>query len=116
MATLTEDRIAAYIATRLPDARNVTIDSLAQIPGGASRETYRFVLSYDQAEGHVERRLILRRDPPASLIDTERQIEYAAYRAFFATSVPVPEMLWLEQDPVHLDHPFFIAAEISGFE
>ncbi len=116
MSILTEDRIAAYIATRLPDARRVRVDSLSRIFGGASRETYRFRLVHDGADGPIERRLILRRDPPDSLIDTERHIEFAAYRAFFGSAVPVPEMLWLEQDPAPLDYPFFIAAEISGFE
>jgi aminoglycoside phosphotransferase (APT) family kinase protein len=60
--------------------------------------------------------MILRRDPPASLIDTERRIEFAAYRAFFGSAVPVPEMLFLEEDDGPLGHPFFIAAEIAGFQ
>ena len=44
MAELTEDRIAAYIASRLPGARDVAIDRLFRISGGASRETYRMWL------------------------------------------------------------------------
>jgi len=117
MSELTEDRIAAYIASRLPDARDVTVDKLFRISGGASRETYRMWLHYRAADGsRVDRPLIMRRDPPASLIDTERQIEFAAYRAFHGGAVPVPEMLWLEEDVSHLDYPFFIAEEIAGFE
>ena len=64
----------------------------------------------------MTRPLILRRDPPGSLIDTDRRIEFAAYRAFHATSVPVPEALWLELDPKWLDFPFFVMAELQGFE
>jgi aminoglycoside phosphotransferase (APT) family kinase protein len=117
MSALSEDRIAAYVAGRLPGARDVVVDSLARISGGASRETYRLRLRYRDAGGAaVERPLILRRDPPASLIDTERHIEFAAFRAFHGTAVPVPEMLWLEEDPGPLDHPFFIAEELTGFE
>ena len=117
MADLTEERIAAYIASRLPDAREVSVDSLFRIPGGASRETYRMRVRYQAADGlDVEQRMILRRDPPASLIDTERHIEYAAYDAFHGTAVPVPRMLWLEQDSAPLDYPFFVAEEITGFE
>ena len=117
MTELSEDRIAAYIATRLPDAREVAVDQLARISGGASRETYRLRLRYRDADGGaVERRLILRRDPPASLIETERHIEFAAYQAFHGTAVPVPQMLWLEQDPAPLDYPFFIGEELVGFE
>jgi aminoglycoside phosphotransferase (APT) family kinase protein len=107
-----EARLAAYIAARMPDARDLMVDDLQRLPGGASRETYRFRLSWNGGE----RRLILRRDPPASLIDTERRIEFAAYRAFHGTAVPVPEMLWLEEGSDALDHPFFIAEELSGFQ
>lgn len=111
-----EARIAAYIAGRLPTASQVAVDRLARISGGASRETYRFRLTWQEGGQDHARALILRRDPPASLIDTERRIEFEAYRAFFGSAVPVPEMLWLEETSGPLDHPFFIAAEIEGFQ
>ncbi|WP_340647054.1 phosphotransferase family protein [Phenylobacterium sp.] len=111
-----EPRIAAYIATQMLDATDVTVRDLARISGGASRETYRFVGAWRQGGQARERKLILRRDPPASLIDTERRIEFEAYRAFHGTSVPAPEMLWLEEGDGPLDHPFFIAEEIAGFQ
>ena len=111
-----EPRIAAYIAGRMPDASDVAVSGLERISGGASRETYRFRLSYRQGGEARERKLILRRDPPASLIDTERRVEFAAYGAFHGSAVPVPEMLWLEEDDAALDHPFFIAEEIAGFQ
>lgn len=117
MASPLEPRLAAYIAGRMPDAAEVAVDGLTRISGGASRETYRFRLTWRDGEGRSrERKLILRRDPPASLIDTERRIEFEAYRAFFGSAVPVPEMLWLEEADAALDHPFFVAEEIAGFQ
>ncbi len=114
---LTPERIAGYIATRLDGASAVEIDQLSRITGGASRETYRMRLRYrDAGGGEVERRIILRRDPPASLIDTARDIEFAAYRAFYGSAVPVPEMLWLENGHGPLDFPFFVAEELTGYE
>lgn len=115
MSTL-EPRLAAYIAARMPAASQVAVHDLGRISGGASRETYRFRLTWEEGGAARERRLILRRDPPASLIDTERRIEFEAYRAFAGSAVPVPEMLWLEEADEHLDHPFFIAEEIAGFQ
>jgi aminoglycoside phosphotransferase (APT) family kinase protein len=100
----------------MPDASEVAVSGLERISGGASRETYRFRLTYRQGGKAHERRLILRRDPPASLIDTERRIEFAAYRAFHGSAVPVPQMLWLEEQDAALDHPFFIAEELAGFQ
>ena len=111
-----ERRLAAYLAPRLPGASQVEVSGLARIHGGASRETSRFVLRYERGGERVEQRLILRRDPPGSLIETDRRIEFAAYRAFHGTAVPVPEALWLEEDPAPLDFPFFVMEELTGFE
>jgi len=111
-----ERRLAAYLASRLPGARAVEVSGLARIHGGASRETSRFVLRFERDGDIVERRLILRRDPPGSLIETDRRVEFAAYRAFYGSAVPVPEALWLEEDPAPLDHPFFIMEELTGLE
>ncbi|HEX7948355.1 MAG TPA: phosphotransferase family protein [Phenylobacterium sp.] len=110
-----EPRLAAYIAGKMPEA-DVAVSSLERISGGASRETYRFELHWTEGGSAHHRKMILRRDPPASLIDTERRVEFEAYRAFRGSGVPVPEMLWLEETSRHLDHPFFIAEEIAGHQ
>jgi aminoglycoside phosphotransferase (APT) family kinase protein len=112
-----EPRVAAYIAGRMPHAEGVVeVSELERISGGASRETYRFVARWTEGGRSLERRMILRRDPPASLIDTERKVEFEAYRAFHGSAVPVPQMLWLEESNEALDHPFFIAEELAGFQ
>ena len=111
-----EPPLASYIATRMPDAADIAVSALERISGGASRETYRFRLDWREAGEARSRRLILRRDPPASLIDTERRVEFEAYRAFAGSTVPVPEMLWLEEGSDALGHPFFIAEELTGYQ
>jgi aminoglycoside phosphotransferase (APT) family kinase protein len=116
MAHALEPRLAAYIAGKLTAATDVAVSALERISGGASRETYRFTLTWTEGGQTRTRKLILRRDPPASLIDTERRVEFEAYRAFRGSSVPVPEMLWLEEGDGPLDHPFFVAEEIAGFQ
>ena len=105
MASL-EASLAEYLQLKMPDAAEVRVDQLEQIFGGTLRQTYRFRLTYVAAGESVERRLILRRDPSASLIDTDRRIEFAAYRAFSNTPVPVPDVLWLEDEARHLGSPF----------
>jgi len=109
-------RIARYAKSRLPQAAELEVADVERIHGGASRETYRLKLRYRDGSERVERRLILRRDPPGSLIETDRAIEFAAYQAFYSTTVPVPEALWLEDDPSHLDYPFFVMEELSGLD
>jgi aminoglycoside phosphotransferase (APT) family kinase protein len=87
----------------------VRVHNLSRIPGGASRETYRFDA---ETRGGVQG-LILRRDPVGSLIDTDRQVEFLAYKSFFGT-VPVPEPIILEPDGGPLERAFFIMKRIEG--
>jgi aminoglycoside phosphotransferase (APT) family kinase protein len=88
---------------------DVKVRDLARIPGGASRETYRFDAETDGAL----RGLILRRDPTGSLIDTDRQVEFLAYKSFHGR-VPVPEPLVLETKGDLLERPFFIMSRVDG--
>ncbi len=107
-------RFAAYLGQQCPAATEISVESLQRIYGGASRETYRLTVSYREGGKAVEQRLILRRDPASSLIETDRAIEYDAYRAFHGTQVPVPRPLFLETDPKWLDRPFFVMEEVTG--
>ena len=104
-----EDKLAAYLRGKL-DAPDLTVSALSRIPGGASRETYKFRARY----GGRDRGLILRRDPEASLIETERTTEYRAYEAFHALGLPVPEPVALELDAAPLERPFFIMEEVEN--
>jgi aminoglycoside phosphotransferase (APT) family kinase protein len=106
-------KLAAYLGQTFGVA-NVEVANLARIPGGASRETYRFRARYDVAGARHDRALILRRDPTASLIETERSVEYRAYEAFFKLGLPVPEPIALELDAAPLERPFFIMAEVEN--
>ena len=110
-------RFADYARERIPGASEVRVEDLERIFGGASRETWRLRLCYRDASGRAEeRRLVLRRDPIGSLIETDRRIEFLAYRAFHRSAVPVPEALWLEEDPRWLEQPFFVMEELAGLE
>ena len=108
------NRLAAYLATRWSEASAVEVTRLDRIYGGASRETYRATALVEHAGGREERRLILRRDPESSLIETNRATEYDAYAAFHGTRVPVPRPLFCETDPKWLDRPFFVMEEVTG--
>lgn len=100
-------RIAAYL-TRHIGAHEVI--GLHRIHGGASRETFRVRVR----AGGAERGIIVRRDPASTLIETDRAVEFGAYRLFHGGPVPVPEPIALELDPAHLDRPFFVMSEVEG--
>ncbi|MFN3857952.1 MAG: phosphotransferase family protein [Caulobacter sp.] len=103
-----QDQLEAYL-TRT-GGRKATVTGLSRIPGGASRETYRFDVEVDgQTRG-----MILRRDPVGSLIDTDRRLEFLAFRSFHGRGLPVPEAVALEEDGAELERPFFIMGRIDG--
>ncbi|MEL6387348.1 MAG: phosphotransferase family protein [Pseudomonadota bacterium] len=105
---------AAYCEARLAGARDVTVTQLSRIHGGASRETYSVDLAFTQTGERVAKGLIFRRDPPDSLIDTERRIEFAAIRSMTEVSIPVPEAMFLETSEGPLGAPFFVMGRIEG--
>ena len=107
------EQLARYLAEKL-GAEDLEVANLARIPGGASRETYRFRARYSKDGTPRDRGLILRRDPPASLIETERTTEFRAYQAFHALGLPVPEPIALELDGATLERPFFVMEEIEN--
>ncbi len=98
----------------MPSARAVEVTDLRRIPGGASRETWSFDATFEDGHGPRRGGYILRRDPDASLLVTERDREFRVYRALGGSPVPVPRALWLEADPAWLDRPFFVMERIDG--
>lgn len=110
-----EDRLAKYLEAKLP-ASNVRVTNLSRIPGGASRETWMFDAAWAAEGGEQSQAFVVRKDPPASLLDTDREAEYAFYSSFWGTRVPVPRMRWLESDASILGGPFFIMDRILGCE
>lgn len=107
-----EAQLASYLAPRLEAEDGVAISNLLRIPGGASRETWMFEAAWRAGGEPRCAHLVLRLDPPASLVESQRQVEYAFYRAFEGTQVPVPRMRWLELEPDALGAPFFIMDRI----
>src|SRR5262245_40517815 len=112
-----EDAVARYFATRLPDAHDVAVTKLYRIPGGASRETWSVDVRWLEGTGKERKQgFIVRRDPEASLVDSDRRVEFDFYRSFADSAVPVPRPLYLETDPTWLERPFFVMERIDGCE
>ena len=102
------ERLAAYLSRTWGEP--VQVADLARISGGASRETYRF----DAVLASGRRPLILRRDPPGSLIETDRRCEFLALKSFHGKGVAAPEPLILELEGAELERPFFVMVRVDG--
>jgi aminoglycoside phosphotransferase (APT) family kinase protein len=110
------DRLARYLASRLPNATDVTVTNLYRIPGGQSRETWSFDAVWREHGTQTQRGFILRRDPDASVLETDREAEFRVMQAVHGKGIPIPQVLWLEQDATHLDRPFALMERLDGCE
>ncbi len=110
------EQIAAYLQTQMPAARDVAVWNVARIPGGASRETWMFDARWSDgaAAEQVERAFILRRDPPASLLESNNDLEFELYTALAESGIPVPGVHWIDRDGAALERPFYIMERLPG--
>jgi aminoglycoside phosphotransferase (APT) family kinase protein len=113
---LQAERIAEYLRAKLPQAEGVEVSNVARIPGGASRETWSFDATWREGGTDVARGFVLRRDPDASLLETERDAEFQVMDAVWSRGVPVPRMYWLEPGGDWLERPFFVMERLDGCE
>ena len=111
--SVTPDELAPRLRTFLGSAagQEVVVTNLRRVPGGASRETWSFDASF---EGEPSRPLILRRDPGRTSVGSDRALEFRVLRAVRAAGVPVPQVLWLGDDPAILEGCFFVMERIEG--
>ena len=115
MTQITEESLTRFLAIRKPEWRDVAISNLSRLPMGASRETYRLDCAYTDDAGRQAIKLILRRDPPASNVDSDRRHEYESYRAIYGHGIPVPRMILLEEDPQYFAGAISLAEDLRGY-
>ena len=116
MLDILQKQIENFLRHKLPEAKDISVSDIFRIPGGASRETWSFDARWRERGKEISQGFIIRRDPDASLLETERDIEFRVMDALWGTAVPVPKMYWLETDPRWLDRPFVAMERVDGCE
>lgn len=109
-----EARLGDYLRVRFPERRDLAVSELERLPGGASREIWAYRATWSRGGHPADRRFILRRDPTASVVTTERRQEALVLRAAQQAGLPVPAVECLEEDAGPLDRPFLILERIAG--
>lgn len=109
------ERFREYLVRSL-NIDDVVVNMAELLFGGFSRETWRIDVNWDTAKGErTERSIILRLDPPSSVHESNRRIEYEMYKSFCSVpGIPVPEPLFIENDPGPLGMTFFAIARLDG--
>jgi len=108
------DRLCEYLGSRLPGARDIVVTRLERTGGGASRETWLVDAEWTENGARTVRPLIIRRDPTASVLESDRRTEFEVLRAVRSIPLPVPRMYWLEEDGRWLERPFMTMERVAG--
>jgi aminoglycoside phosphotransferase (APT) family kinase protein len=108
-----EGLLVEFLRSRL-DADRVEIESLRKTSSGFSRENWLFDAHVTGAEGEQRLHLILRRDPPASLIEADRRVEFETLCALAGTDLPVPPVRWLDEKGEFFGAPSLIMDRVDG--
>jgi aminoglycoside phosphotransferase (APT) family kinase protein len=113
----TRERLEAWLRTRLPEARELVASPLVG-PGatGFSSDTLLFELSWTQGGDAWRQSLVLRLEPTGFRIfphyDVRRQ--FRIQRRLWRRGIPVPRVLWLEEDPGVLGSAFYVMERAEG--
>jgi aminoglycoside phosphotransferase (APT) family kinase protein len=114
-ATSLDDRLQRYLAGAL-EAPVVRVGNARRLLGGSTREIWEVHAEWGTSERDLTSRdLVIRLDPKASLLESNRPVEYAMHQGFWRVpDVPVAEPLFLEDDPAPLGRPFFVMGKMGG--
>ncbi len=109
-------RILDYLASRLPDARDLALEDVQRIAVGWSHETWLFDLTWREGGTPHRRGLCLRRDPGNALLRHLSSLEdqFKVLQCLAKTSLPTPAPYWFERDPAILDAPFLVMEKAPG--
>ncbi|MFC4000171.1 phosphotransferase family protein [Prauserella oleivorans] len=108
-----QQRLRDFLAARTGDG-NVTVTGLRRSGTGSSRENWPFDAGWVQDGHSVHRPLLLRRDPPSSVVDTGRTTEFALLKALEPTPVPAPVVHWLDDSGDELLRPSMVVDRHPG--
>ena len=109
-------RIRDYLASRMPDARDLVVEDVERIAVGWSHETWLFDSTWRDGGETRRRGFCLRRDPGNTLLRhlSDLEVQYRVLRCLAPTPLPTPEPYWFERDPAILGAPFLVMERVRG--
>lgn len=119
MENLTElrSKLEAWLQTKMPEAKEITILNM-QHPGmGVSSETHLFDMQWDEPGEAKSMAVVLRCAPRSRGVFPEYDLglQFRIMKVLKEnTDVPVAEMLWLEEDLSVIGVPFFLMRRLTG--
>jgi len=114
----TRRQLVDWLAKRLPSSRGLRVEDLrGPKDTGFSSDTLMFSLVHQEAGEERRQELVLRLEPAGEFRlfpEYDVALQYNMMKALAPTAVPVPAMLWLEEDPGPLGNPFYVMERVEG--
>jgi aminoglycoside phosphotransferase (APT) family kinase protein len=108
-----EDRLLGWLGEELHDPE-VRLHGLRRTSAGFSRENWVFDATWMLDGRPQSAALIARRDPPGSVLVTDRATEGAVLRALVDAPFPTPRVRWLDSRGERLGRPAVIMDLVKG--
>ncbi len=114
----TRTKLADWLAKKLPEVQDIHIEGLrGPKDTGFSSDTLMFELHYQRDAAAVREDLVVRLEPASDFgvfPEYDVALQYNMMSALADTAVPVPRMLWLEEDRGPLGAPFYVMERLDG--
>ncbi len=109
-----EATVGRFVRARL--GASARVEGLDRVSTGRSRENWVFDAVWTPSGHDTERResLIARRDPLGGLIETSRATEFELLRALEGSTLPTPQVRWLDPDGSELGRPCLVMVRLPG--
>ena len=112
-----QTKLTAWIQTKMPEAKNLSVSGLHKPGMGLSSETHLFDMEWEEAGQSKSTGVVLRSAPRSRGVFPEYDLglQFRIMKTLKDnTDVPVAEMLWSEEDPSVLGVPFFLMIKLEG--
>ncbi|MEU8138535.1 phosphotransferase family protein [Streptodolium elevatio] len=108
------EQLRAWLARETGDP-DLAVSPPQRTTLGFSRENWFFDAVW-KTNGHGDgrTRLVARRDPVGSVLDSDRAVEAAVLAAVHRTDVPVPALHWVDLDGAEADRPTLVMDRAPG--
>jgi aminoglycoside phosphotransferase (APT) family kinase protein len=113
--TALADRLARFLAARLPDAESVSVAEVTAHTEGFSQETFSFTAEVVRGGAASRTAWVVKREPAAGLLEPyDLEPEFRVLHALSDDPLPSPRTPWFERDPAVLDRPFYLMERLPG--
>ncbi len=109
-------RLVQWLQTKMPQAENISISDFDKPGMGLANVTYLFNLNWEESGQKKSKGVVFRSVPQDIKVhpESDSMEQYRIMDALKDTGVPVPVMLWMEDDPDVLGYDFFLMERLDG--